>query len=192
MQILPIAKNKSADDKKSLSTINGLPEAAKQNELQLEGYDEIYRSAKYAFQKVRDNRVDKSDENSDFIITLSQLQKLDTAFRTLSEFQGKLHHSNKQIKKVIEDERALTASRRQEEKLDRNNKWRSFLLRMGTTLGTVVLTIGLLNIAIAWDLHLPRILMPDPTYKSATTQATLINATNEAQSQSITPKPEQQ
>jgi len=100
-----------------------------------------------------------------------------------SEILSNLEKCNRTIGKIIADETILITSRKQEEKLDKSNKLRSFWLRMATTAGTVIVAIGILNIALAIGLKIPRILSPysDPT------KAIVSTATPEARPSDKTP-----
>lgn len=84
------------------------------------------------------------------------------------------------LEEIIQNEQELISSRIQEEVLDKNSKWRSFWLRVGTTASTFIVAILLLNAALWVGLKVPRILTPNepPTSTQQAHLNDLIKANN--------------
>ena len=101
-----------------------------------------------------------------------------------SQMLDGLGKCNRAIGKIITDEAMLITSRKQEERLDKSNKLRSFWLRMATTAGTIIVAIGILNTALAVGLKIPRILSPysDPTKAIVSTATQEVRPSDKTQS----------
>lgn len=78
-----------------------------------------------------------------------------------------LQHTAKALNQIISSEEEQTRYRVQQALLDKGNKWRSFWLRIGTTIGTIAAGIGMLNLALCLGLSVPRILQPYPVTNAA-------------------------
>lgn len=92
-----------------------------------------------------------------FIISGDFLQELFTMSRQdVESIKTTIRQANAALKNISENEALLINERKQEERLDKGNKWRSFWLRIGTTAGTIIVALLLLNLAV----HIPGVKVP--------------------------------